>query len=434
MQQFIKTLKQQKYFTLKADGYSMLPILYPGDLLYFQKTSFSKVRTNDIILVSKKGKMYIHRMIYKNDFIKLDKQYFIAKGDNNFNSDGKIYPKEVIAKVEKIKRNRQIIDLDNFYLTQSSIYMGEIIKIKRSFEKKRVEFIFLKGLPLHLYYEGTYPRRIYADCDVLVNRNTIRKTEQLFKQLGYRMHDASYSSRWKVSKENASGISYYKTKNNICVTIDLHFEIAFLMSQINRLNALYPNRFIDQMTDQFLKEKCDISIQGECLSVLSPSNLILYLTLHFFHHNHKGIHRLEMIDRIFRWYTKKSRMAIIRNLIRIISKYHLQNYTYPSFLLLKKYFRTPLPKQFLNSIYPQPDKIIFIKKIVNGNIFDGKARTESGIKRFENIFNLSMNPLFIKLLVFTDTRVILCMITVLKYFIKRYLFYFFNKQTYSKTG
>jgi hypothetical protein len=121
-----------------------------------------------------------------------------------------------------------------------------------------------------------------------------------------------------------------------------------------------------------------------------------------------------MIDRIFRFYHKKSRQAIIKDISRSVSKYHLQNYAYPSFLLLKKYFMTPLPKQFLDTIYPQPDKIGFVKKIVSSNIFDGKARTESGIERFRNIFNLSASPLIVRLLVFTDRRVILGIITALK--------------------
>jgi signal peptidase I len=147
---------------LKSTGQSMLPILYENDIVYFKKISFSKIKVNDLIVFKMKSKLITHRVVYKTN------KYLITKGDNNPASDGKIYPRKILGKVYKIKRNGQTFNPETFYLLQSTNYFQEIVKIKNEFDKKNINYVFLKGLPLHLYFEGSHPQRLYADCDVLV--------------------------------------------------------------------------------------------------------------------------------------------------------------------------------------------------------------------------------------------------------------------------
>jgi len=64
------------------------------------------------------------------------------------------------------------------------------------------------------------------------------------------------------------------------------------------LESLYPQVFIDRLTDKFLKNKRIVKIQNESFPILSNGNLILYLALHFFHHNFRGTFRLEFLHKI----------------------------------------------------------------------------------------------------------------------------------------
>jgi Peptidase S24-like. len=160
MNKIFKKLLHLKTLPLKSTGQSMLPILRPNDIVYFKKIPFLKIKVNDLIIFKKKNQLITHRVIYKT------KKYLITKGDNNPNSDGKIYPKQILGRVYQVKRNGQIFKPETFYLIQSTHYFSEIVKIKNEFDKENINYVFLKGLPLHLYFEGTHPKRLYADCDV----------------------------------------------------------------------------------------------------------------------------------------------------------------------------------------------------------------------------------------------------------------------------
>jgi signal peptidase I len=148
----------QKRFSSKFRSQDMMPILQPNDLIYYQKTSLRQCKINDFIMFQKGQKLFTHRIIYKT------KSYLITKGDNNLQSDGKIFPQQIIAKVYQVKRSfnglkrgGQIFNHESLYLFQSILYFQEIIKIKKAFETENINFVFLKGSPLHLYFEKNLP-------------------------------------------------------------------------------------------------------------------------------------------------------------------------------------------------------------------------------------------------------------------------------------
>ncbi len=101
---FLPHLVKKKSFAFKAEGDSMLPILHPNDVVQYKKINFKQIRINDIILVHKNKRLFTHRIIYKTD------RYLITKGDNNLESDGKIYPRQIIGKVAKVKRDGKEFD------------------------------------------------------------------------------------------------------------------------------------------------------------------------------------------------------------------------------------------------------------------------------------------------------------------------------------
>lgn len=385
----------------------MLPLLGKDDIVYFDPINKKKLKINELVLVKKNKDLFVHRVIYKNY------NYLITKGDNNSLSDGKIFPNQIIAKVKKVKKSRYFYTPENVYHIQSSYYLKEIIKIKNLLEKNKIRYVFLKGLPLHLFYQESHPKRLYSDCDLLVSRSNQLKVEKILEDQGYTTIDALLSKGIQRNKNTQQEITYQKTFSGFPIKFDIHFEPVFMMTQLPDIDALYPKKLIIKLTEELLNNKQLININNQTIYILNPKFLIIYLSFHFFHHNYQGVHRLEFIDDIIRKLELKQ--ADWSDLKNIISDYSLQNFIGPVFYLLKKYFKTPFPS-FM--------KVPYFKEVKNINIFDSEGRFQGGISRFKNLFLLSPRPLIIKLLVFLNPQVIYLIFFVLKkklfYFLKAY--------------
>lgn len=393
---------------IKSFGNSMEPLLYENDFVYFEKIKTKQIKINDLLLI-KKGPFFIHRAIYKND------RSLITKGDNNSLSDGKIRTNQVLGRVVKIKRGKNFYKPEDIYLIQSSLYLKEIIKIKKLLEKNRIEYVFLKGLPLHFFFEGAHPKRLYADCDVLVDKKDFEKAKKILLRFGYKNAHNDLSPTQRKLKDKETESAFLKIINGIPVVFDIHLEPAFMMTQIGRLNALYPQKLIDQLTSKFLKTKRKVKVNGEIFLILNTYYLIVYLSLHFFHHNFRGAFRLDFLDKVIRKsHLNKQDWIDIKT---TMDDYSLGNFVKPVFFLLKKYYSTPVP-DFMST----KGRSAFGRNFNNLDIFSDEPRLEAGINRFKNLFFLSPRPLIIKLLVLLNLQVIYSIFFVLKekssYFLK----------------
>ncbi len=384
----------------------MAPVMLDQDIIYVKRIKFSRLKINDIITVRKLNKVFTHRVVYKN------KAYLVTKGDNNLYCDGKIIPKHLVGRVEQVERNGRLINPTDTYLIQSTLYWQEINNVIQEFEKEKIAYVILKGLPLHLYLEKTHPQRIYADCDLLVEKESFLKVNKIMKKFG----NKNPGSESKSVENN-----YFKTINGFRVVFDIHLEPAFLMTKFSGLGALYSQKLTNQLTEELLHNKQIIDINNHKYFVLKTEYLIVYLTLHLFHHNFKGAFRYQFIDLIIK---KKRAEHLDWNMIySIINRYQLANFTYPVFALLKKHYQTPLPASLIKSIKTNLKQPIGLKNI---NIFDDEAPIDAGINRFFNIFSLSPNPLWEKTLIFFNPKVIYFSYLVLK---KRlFSFWPFQKQ------
>lgn len=297
-----------------------------------------------------------------------------------------------------------MIDKNKLYLIQSTLYFQEILKIKKTFEKENIDFVFLKGLPLHLYFEKTHPKRIYGDCDILVAKTSYIKTGQILNSCGFKKSNTSYSFLHHKLKNKLTEAEYKKTIRGIPIVFDIHYEVVFLMNQLGKLDSLYPQKFIDKLTEVFLETKKAVTYQNEKYSILNTQYLILYLALHFFHHNYKGIYRLELLEEII---TNQSKKINWRKLEKDIKYYNLLNFIYPAFIILQKYFKSSIPTKFLDSIKPQQDKLDYIgKKIMAADILGEEDKLQAGINRFKNLFFLSPNPLWKRVLILFTPQVV----------------------------
>lgn len=369
-------------FINNSQGSSMLPVIFPNDKIYIKRTSFKSIKINDIVIFKKEKKLITHRVIYKNN------KFVITKGDNNYQADGKIYKRNILGIVKKILRNNQLVDLENAYLIQSTIYFSQIIIVKNCLVENNIDHVFLKGLPLHLYFSKSHPKRIYADCDILIRKSDYKKIKALFKKMGYKK-----SLRTKEVENN-----YWKTVNGINVIFDVHLEPAFLMTQFKGLNLLYPQKNIDSLTNEMLTTKIAITINDEKFFILKYELLIVFLALHIFHHNFKGSFRYLFLNDVIKYLQSKYGETMFKKVACKIKKYKLETFIYPTFLVLRKFYNNHIPLTFMKTIMPKKQQLN-INKI---NIFDEQPRLESGINRFMNIFILSPSPIWKKFLVFTN--------------------------------
>ncbi len=397
-------VKKQKKFSLLSEGSSMKPFLLSGDVVFYEKCNFSSCKVNDLVLIQQNKKLFTHRVIYKTD------RYIIAKGDNNSEADKKVRPAQILAKVKEVRRGKIIFQPDDVYLTQSIHYLQEIQNIHNLFEKEHIGYVILKGLPIHLHYEGAHPKRIYADCDVLIEKKNFSKADKLLTKKGYKKIEDRF---FNIKKDKNVELSYIKKINGFWVVFDIHLEPAFLMTQLGSLDCFYPNNLLVEYSTYLLKRRKKIFLGNGQVFILDTPDLLVYLALHFFHHNFTGIFRLELMKNCIKKIPRKCYVKAQKQIVEIICRFLLKNYTYYSFLLLTYYF--PETKKFLTPILKAilPDKIqlLYLQKLPI-SVFNDEERTKSGIERFKNLFFLSPHSLQKKTKVFFDLQVLLIIFQV----------------------
>ncbi len=367
----------------------MNPLLFDGDITYITKCCFSSIKENDIIAFKRHG-IVIHRVLYKT------RNYLITKGDNAGFADPRVYPRNVIGKVNRVKRGDRIIDINLLYFIQSSLYLNEIQKVTRLFHINNIQYVILKGLPLHMFYENSHPKRLYLDCDFLISAKDRPKAEKILLARKYRKMDVSLTPVQKKFSDDLPEHSYMKIVEGFPIVFDIHTEIVFGMTQLGNLNELYPHLKICSLTQSMIKHRRLIKFDSLPIPALSQEDLILYLCLHFFHHNFQGIYRLFFLHTVI----CRSKNVDWQTLALQIRNYELNNYCYPVFVLLKKYYKTGVPEKFADDIIPGPNAIKYLKTLLaKVDIFGEDKREKAGIRRFMIFFTLSPEPLLRKLLI-----------------------------------
>jgi hypothetical protein len=89
---------------LRAFGTSMLPSVWPGDVLSVEPKPEHEIVAGDIVLVARRNRFFIHRLIEKRD------SCCITRGDSLPHSDDPVNSSEVLGRVSLIhKKNRTIV-------------------------------------------------------------------------------------------------------------------------------------------------------------------------------------------------------------------------------------------------------------------------------------------------------------------------------------
>lgn len=392
-------MKLSQYFSdinsIKTFGNSMHPLLYDGDIVVLKKEKFESLRTNDIICFRQNNHLVTHRIIYKTEL------YVITKGDNNPTSDGKIMPEKILGRVVSIKRDRQIFSIEDIYLFQSSIYFEEVKRIVGILSKEGIDFVILKGLPLHLFLEKKHPRRIYADCDILVAKKDAFRAIKLLRKEDYKSLDFSLSEKHKTLKDKVVEESYGKEINGLPVVFDIHYEAAFMMTQLGNLNFLYSQKLLEVYTKSLLVNKRDLKIEGASFPLLSLEDQIIYLFLHLFHHNFRGAYRYDILVKILDSKFDKN------VLVKIITEYQLTNFVYAGLMLLQKNYPNENYSKLLGLLKISRAVEDYIgKNILQIRIFDDEDRVSGGVQRFLLLFYLSPRPILLRLMTVFNKQVL----------------------------
>lgn len=384
--------KGKNSFSLKSEGNSMFPILQHGDLVEYIRCNPTHIKENDIILTNTNGTFVTHRVIYKTATT------YITRGDNNPKADLPIQANQIFGKAIRFKRRGVWYGIQEIYLQQSILYLHEINKLAKTLSQNTVPHVFLKGVLISLRYENTIPRRIYADCDILVKRENAQQIELIFKFLGYKNVDKNFRLTTKKNKYDYPEISFVKNIGKIPVVFDVHFEPVFLMTQIAGMNLLYDKQLLYDLGGMIINNRKSIQVKGMDFFMCAPTDQALYLVLHIFHHNCIDSVRYSLLNSVI----LKSKSSLFWKKLRLtIKKFHLEGYSYLPFLILKRYYKTPIPPSFISSIVPSWSK----KKISwfllqKTNIFNNDSRFKAGIERFILIFVLSPSPIWKKIWVF----------------------------------
>lgn len=423
MQKIIDRLQKKNRFFLKTVGQSMYPLLHSDDVVYFKKTSYKKIGINDLVVVKKNNHFLTHRVIYKT------KKYLVTKGDNNLQSDGKIYSQNIMGKVYQIKRNGQVLDPENIYLIQSTLYFQEIVKIKKEFEKQKIKFVVLKGLPLHLYYERTHPRKVYADCDILVAKKNKEPVEKILKKLHYsREKRTLYKKFQKFIGADLKEITYYKKIGSFFIAIEVHFELTFLTHKVPLPFPFLQDK-VNLFSNLFFNKRVFVKIQGNFFPILEHNYLISYLLLHFFFHFWGDISRLNFINLV----VKKRPLKINwEKIIQILETGGFLNFVIPGLFLLKKYYGIGSPFSILKKKNNKKlNYSLFVYRLIGAKkyLFSNLESVQKGrLMKAIVIVLLTDKNLLIKLVYLCNPKWVLYFIYFLMLLVKQKISAFLKKE------
>ena len=390
--------------SLKTFGYSMLPLLQDGDIVYFHKIPFSSIKTFDIILVNKNKKYFTHRVIYKTQ------KYLITKGDDNNYSDGRILPSQIVGRVYQIKRNKDIFPVESLSLVQNASYLQEIGQITDLFQKNHIDFVFLKGLPIYLFYTKEMPKRIYADCDTLVAEKDFTRAKNILLANGFHQQINS-SFLAKFLEPHLMEEDFIKTRGNYPIMIDLHKRPFSYIRKLDFPDSLYPKRRMDRFNSELFRTKRWVEVSSIKIPIPDKDYLLLFLSLHFFTHTMKMMHRLWLIKEVVR--KDKKTPGSWSSFVHLTSSYQMDFMVYPAFYFVNKLYNKIIPSLVLRQIKPtgNADEIYKLKTDL---VFDERVDLSRVINKIYISWAFSPQSFFKRLSLLVSPTLLLLLLTYIK--------------------
>lgn len=99
----IEVLRGSGVLRLRADGYSMLPTLWPGDFLTIRTKSFEQIQVGEIALCVRDGRFVVHRVVHRQAGL------VIIRGDSMPQEDPAMLPEQVLGVVTQVWRGGKVV-------------------------------------------------------------------------------------------------------------------------------------------------------------------------------------------------------------------------------------------------------------------------------------------------------------------------------------
>lgn len=279
----------------------------------------------------------------------------------------------------------------NYYL-QSSVYFREIKKINITLSENKINFVFLKGLPIYLHYTKNIPARRYSDCDILVEVKDLKKATELLKAKGYqkkqKLIGGLFSNVW-IEED------WVKNFREGEVVFDVHKIPFSFLGKLGFPEFLYSSQNVNEITKDFLLQKKYKTIYKTKVPMLAQYHLLLFLATHFFTHNCKGSFRLELLYAVVKKElpTKKTWYKLLKE----IEKYHCQVLVYPAFYALSVRYDRTVPQFFIYRLIltNKHVKNIYQKQIDLEKIDSEDSRLVRGWNKLVLLYKLRPFSLFV---------------------------------------
>lgn len=97
-----KVLRSFGSLRLQVTGFSMLPAVWPGDLLLIRRQQIGEIRPGDIVLFACDGRLVAHRVVFRTSDHEMTR--LITRGDALPTQDSAITAAELLGKVSFIIR------------------------------------------------------------------------------------------------------------------------------------------------------------------------------------------------------------------------------------------------------------------------------------------------------------------------------------------
>ena len=99
---------------LCAFGTSMAPSILPGDLVVIQRAGFDEIIPGEVVLFSREGRLFIHRVIDRKAFSAGGDAVapcLVTRGDRLCRNDPPISSGDLLGRVVHVERGRRTVEL-----------------------------------------------------------------------------------------------------------------------------------------------------------------------------------------------------------------------------------------------------------------------------------------------------------------------------------
>ncbi len=102
-----EVLQSQGTLQVRTTGVSMLPTLWPGDLVTIRSHTLQQAKPGEIVLYRREGRFFIHRSVKK--FRLGEELLLITRGDSMPKDDPPVCAGELLGKVTEIRRQGRLM-------------------------------------------------------------------------------------------------------------------------------------------------------------------------------------------------------------------------------------------------------------------------------------------------------------------------------------